>query len=295
MSNYINIIDFNAIKLGDLSNEIGDYKFAFENYSKVLDRIRNYRGDRTELAMMTNELIKKINEVTKKIGVGISILKFDDWKLTKTSFVKGKQCLKYLYLDKHKKQEKTPISKEKQALFNRGHSFEEIVRNKEFPGGVNVKDKVGNFAYFNSYTRYLISLTDQIIIYEATIIEDEVLVMCDVLIKNENGLIDIYEIKSSIGINEAILNDLSIQYTLAKKRFGIKLNSFNVIFRVDGKDENFTIQNLTNILEGNIEETDIKIKKFKQVLLDAEPNISMGSHCYKPYECEFIDYCKNKC
>jgi hypothetical protein len=220
-------------------------------------------------------------------------MKFDVWKLTKSSFVKGNQCSKYLYLDRHKKQEKTPISEEKQELFKQGHSFEELVRNHEFPGGTNIKDKVGNFAYFNSYTRHLINSSDKQIIYEASIIEEEVLVMCDVLIKNEDGNIHVYEIKLNTDLNDAIIADLAIQYTICKKRFAAKLKSFNVILRTEDEDKNWKIENLTDDLEEQIDQVISKINDFKMILKKKEPIVLMGEQCNKPYECEFVEYCKS--
>ena len=80
-----------------------------------------------------------------------------------------------------------------------------------FPGGINVKDDVGVTAYYKSYTNYLLYQESVSTIYEATVIEDDVLVMCDVLVKDNNGMIDIHECKSSLAINDAIKNDLAIQ------------------------------------------------------------------------------------
>lgn len=293
MSDYINYIDFNAIKLADLAYEIGDYKCAVDNYSKALNRLRNYQGDRMQPIMMASGIVEKINEINTKIETGKAVLKFDVWKLTKSSFVKGNQCLKYLYLDKHKKQEKTPISKEKQELFNQGHTFEELVRNNEFPDGINIKDKVGNFAYFNSYTRHLINSTNRQTIYEATIIEEEVLVMCDILVKNEDGNIHIYEIKLNTELNDAIIADLAVQYTICKKRFTSNLKSFNIVLRTE--DKNWKIENLTDNLEKQVDIVISKINDYKMILQKDEPIIQMGEQCNRPYECEFIEYCKNKC
>ncbi len=295
MSDYINYIDFNTIKLADLAYEIGDYKCAIDNYSKALNRLRNYQGDSMHPIMKASEFVKKINEINTKIGNGKAILKFDIWKLTKSSFVKGNQCLKYLYLDKHKKQFKTPVSKEKQKLFNQGHTFEEWVRNNEFPDGINIKDKVGNFAYFNSYTRHLLYSTNRQVIYEATIIEDDVLVMCDILVKNEDGNIHIYEIKLNAEVNEAIIADLSIQYAICKKRFSSTLKSFNLILRTGDSNTKWKTVNLTTELEKQIDIVRKKISDFKHILENHEPILQMGDHCNKPYECEFIEYCKNKC
>jgi hypothetical protein len=295
MSDYINYIDFNAIKLADLANELGDYRCAIQNYSKALNRLRNYQGDRMQPIMIASDLVQKIEKLNNFFDKGKSILRFDTWTLTKSSFVKGNQCLKYLFLDKHKKQEKTPVSLEKQKLFEKGHSFENLVREINFPNGKNIKEIVGNFAYFNSYTEYLITLQRKQILYEATIIENDVLVMCDVLIKNDNESIDIYEIKLNTELNDAILNDLSVQYFICKKRFGDKLNSFNVIFRTDEAGEKWSIINLKSELEEKQEDVKNKIKMFRAILQETEPLIPMGKQCNQPYECEFIEYCKNKC
>jgi len=233
MSNYINNIDNNAMKLADTAYEIGDYQCAYENYTKTLNRLRNYTAQSVEVDIKANELAEKINELEPLLSSGKSILTFDNWILTKSSFVKGKQCVKYLFLDKHKKQEKTPISAAKQKIFNYGHAFEELVRKNEFPDGINIKDKIGNFAYFNSYTNYLLNIASTKIMYEASIIEEQVLVMCDILFKHENGDIHIYEIKLNSDVNEAIIADLAIQYTICKLRFGAALKSFNLILRTD--------------------------------------------------------------
>jgi len=293
MSDYISYIDYRAIKLADLANEIGDYNCAVDNYSKALKRLRYYQGDRMQPALMATELEIKINTAKNSAPFSQSILKPEGWRLTKTSFVKGSQCLKYLYLDKHKKHEKTPFSKEKLKLFKQGHNFEETVRINEFPGGINIKDTVGDFRYFNSYTKHLLN-TKQQTLYEATIIEKGVLVMCDILVQNTNGLIDVYEIKLNSKLNEAILNDLAIQYSICKKRFGDKLNSFNVITRSGDEGKRWKIENLKDKLEDSLEVTSNKINLFFSTLNSSEPKISMGAHCNKPYDCEFIRYCTKK-
>ncbi|UAM97245.1 hypothetical protein K8354_13075 [Polaribacter litorisediminis] len=293
MSDYTYYIDNNAIQLGDLAYSIGDFKCAFDNYNKALNRLRKYQGDRMAPMMIASGLVKKVNETSNLVHGGTSTLKFDPWKLSKTSFVKGKQCLKHLYLDKHKKQYKTPISEEKKQLFKKGHTFEDTVRNTAFPNGINIKETVGfNFGYFNSYTKFLLQNYQEQVLYEATIIEDEVLVMCDVLVQHKNGKIDVYEIKLHTQVNEAVLADLALQYAICKKRFGSNLNSFNLILRAPGKTPNWKIENVTDNLEPQIPHVDEKIKEYKTVLWGKEPNVGMGTHCQTPYECDFIDYCK---
>ncbi len=281
------------IQSADLAYQIGDYKCALDNYSKAYNFLKNIDDERA--IEKAKELEVKINDLIEIQEKSKAILLFDNWKLSKTSFVKGNQCVKHLYLDKHKRQVSTPITKELQAMFDRGHAFEHKLRNQDFPGGINIKETAGNYGYFNSYTKYLLDTPHPQTIYEATIIEEEVFVMCDVLVKDENGMIDIYEIKMNREINEAIFNDLSIQYQVCKKRFGDRLNSFNLILRADEAGETWTIEDFKERLELKTEEVNRKIVEYKQVLINEEPEIEMSEHCNVPYTCAYIDYCKNNC
>lgn len=101
-------------------------------------------------------------------------------------------------MDVNKKKEKTKPSRVQQAVFNKGHDFEDAFRNKDFPDGINVKTLVNNFAYFNSYSKHVLASNHKQTLYEATIIEDDILVMCDVLVKDGSGDIGVYEIKRSV-------------------------------------------------------------------------------------------------
>lgn len=291
MSDHMKFKDLGAIKLGELAFEIGDYTCALEHLFKAYNKLKDYQGDEFGMNSLMGNLSFKLKESIGRQGDGKSILLHETWKLSKSSFVRGKQCDKSLFLDKFNKMDRNPISPETQALFNRGHEFEDFVRENRFPGGTNVKEKVGNFFYFNSYTKYLTEESTTNVIYEASIIEDEVLVMCDILVKNEDGKIDIFEIKLNTEINDAIKSDLAIQYTICKKRFGEQLNSFNLILRSNEDDQPFKIIDVTEDVSKLTLEVDRQIAHFKNVLTNQEPTISMGSHCEKPYACDFTNYC----
>ena len=220
-----------------------------------------------------------------------SILSYDRWTLTKSSFVKGRQCAKLLHLYTFKRNEQTPVSKELQKVFDRGHSFEDYVRENGFPGGVNVIDEVSKFGYLNSYTKRVLSEPGSKVLYEATFIEDEVLVMCDILTKGSDGFIDVYEIKLNKELNEAIWNDLAIQFTICKKRFGGALRSFNAILRDDESGQHWTEIDMTEQLDLKVNQVQDQIVEFKNILENQEPEINMGEHCNKPYACAFKEYC----
>ena len=291
MPDHMKFKDLGAIKLGELAFEIGDYTCALDHLFKAYNKLKDYQGDEFGMNLLMSDISFKIKESIGRQGDGKSILLYETWKLSKSSFVRGKQCDKSLFLDKFNKMDRNPISPETQAIFNRGHEFEDFVRENRFPGGTNVKEKVGNFFYFNSYTKYLTEDSTTSVIYEASIIEDEVLVMCDILVKNEDGKIDVFEIKLNTEINDAIKSDLAIQYTICKKRFGEQLNSFNLILRSNEKDQPFKIIDVTEDVSKLTHDVEAQIAHFKNVLTNQEPIISMGSQCAKPYACDFTNYC----
>ncbi|MCJ7553550.1 MAG: DUF2779 domain-containing protein, partial [Ignavibacteriaceae bacterium] len=57
--------------------------------------------------------------------------------LSKSSFIKGIQCEKQLYLYKHHYNWRDPISEEQQAVFSRGTNVGKLVQ-ELFPGGIDL-------------------------------------------------------------------------------------------------------------------------------------------------------------
>ena len=294
MNDYIKFIDSNSVKLGKIAFEMGDYEFSIINYKKAVNKLKKYKGVDKYPLHLISILEDKIKEVQQQEGKNEDIkrLKLQNWNLSKSSFVKGKQCIKYLYLDKHKKKERTPPSRKTLELFKKGHQFEDLFREQNFPNGINVKDNLGfNFGYFPSYTGFLLEKNEKITLFEATFIEKDILVMCDVVDKIGENLYDFYEIKSHIYMQEVIWNDLAIQYFICKQRFGKEaINTFNVVLRDENNEGN--IIDAKDELEGRIVNIDSLIENFKTVLESNEPIIQMGQHCLSPYKCDFMAYCE---
>ncbi|HLR38069.1 MAG TPA: hypothetical protein VK084_08485, partial [Chitinophagaceae bacterium] len=213
------------------------------------------------------------------------------WQLSKSSFVKAQQCHKLLWLDKHKRSLATPPDKKTKMRFQRGHDFEDRVRAAEFPGGINIKDQISNWKYFDAYTRELLDRPDKRILYEATFIEDNVLVMSDILVGSDAEGYDFYEIKRHTELKEVVQQDLAVQYYVCKKRFDTKINSFNIVLRADEEGKEWRIRDMKKELEELQKEVQKKIEMYLEILKGSEPNIAMGKHCHEPYDCPFIGYC----
>lgn len=293
MSDYDRFIDFAAIESGDLAFAKGQFNVSTFLYDIALKRLMRYKGDRMLPIRMAGGLKEKL--LDSKIALAGRPeqipLRYRNWKLSKTSFVQGKQCLKQLYLEKYKKEEKTPADPETLALWKKGREFEDKVRKEMFPLGIDVKEAMASqWNYFCSYTDEMLRKYSEIDLFEATLIEDGILIMIDMLHQTKDKKLDLYEIKLNSELTEGILWDLSLQYCVAKKSFGDRIRTFNVVLR-DG-EKSWQIVDVKDRLEEKLEETRATGKEFLEFLKDPiEPNIFMGSQCDLPYSCSFKYYC----
>jgi hypothetical protein len=144
--------------------------------------------------------------------------------------------------------------------------------------------------YIN-FTQTLLAKDGKVELFEAGILYDKVLVLTDVLRKNEDGSYDIFEVKHSEKINSAIEWDLAVQYYVCKHKLH-RINTFNVVTRVN--ETKFIVVDKKEELEEKLETVRIHIKEFEEILQGFEPDIRMGEQCESPYSCDFQDYCRVK-
>lgn len=220
--------------------------------------------------------------------------------LTKSTFLKGHQCHKYIYLDKFYKKEKDPLSEEQRKKYEGGHLVGAMAQ-KLFAGGLDVSLLSKSNEVLVQETNKLIE-QGQTIIYEATFEFNDVHVRADVIIKDGNEW-RVYEIKSSQKISDTNRIDAALQYYVMKgSGLGIKefhLSCLNYpraevveMKMEDVPDDLFMFENVTKYCEEQLTNTEEKIKSFKTTLaLPSIPNIATGEHCNYPYTCEFIGFC----
>ena len=137
-------------------------------------------------------------------------------------------------------------------------------------------------------------------IYEATFVYDSILVMVDILHLEEDGSVTLYEVKSSTSVKEIYLHDVSIQYYVLT-HLGFQVKSANVV-HIDSSyvrgeemelEKLFRIVDVTAEVEALQEQIPQRLELFERYLADRErePDIDIGSHCNKPYECDAKHYC----
>ena len=217
--------------------------------------------------------------------------------LSKSTFLRGLQCHKALYLNKYHPELRDEISEQQKQIFTSGHEVGKLAQ-QLFPGGIDAGPKEA-YKYQKSvlYTQELIK-KEETVIYEAAFQYDEVLILADILVRDQDKW-NIYEVKSSTGIKAVYIYDTAIQYYVAVNS-GIPVENIAIVYinnqyiRMGDLDIHslFNVESVLNDVLENQEFVKEKIAMLKEVLrLDKTPRIDIGEYCYDPYECDFHGYC----
>lgn len=221
--------------------------------------------------------------------------------LSKSTFIKGHQCLKALYLHKKRPFLRDKLSAEQIAKFKRGHQVGDMAQ-QLFPGGIDVSPKSPSQYQKSALRTQELIAEGQEIIYEATFQYNRVLVMLDILVKTENGW-EAFEVKSSLGLSETYFTDAALQYYVITNS-GLDLASFSLVYvdenyQLEGEtidlSRYFTKQEVSQEIKLKQDEIAKKVSEELDILTEAHsPKIEVGSHCFSPYNCDFIGFCWKK-
>ncbi len=217
--------------------------------------------------------------------------------LSKSSFIRGVQCIKSLYLYKHNYKLRDAISPSQQAIFSRGINVGKIAQ-EIFPGGVDVSpESVFKYSESVEKTRQLIE-SGTTIIYEAAFVFNDVLAAVDMLVKR-GGRWFAYEVKSSTRVSDVYRLDASLQYYVITNA-GIELADFSILhlnnqYVKKGKIEPeklFSAVSLLSECEKNQSMIADKVIELKALSsFSAVPDVKIGKHCFEPYNCDFMGQC----
>ncbi|MBI1784283.1 DUF2779 domain-containing protein [Candidatus Sumerlaeota bacterium] len=222
--------------------------------------------------------------------------------LSKSKYTAGIQCHKRLYLEIHEPELKGETSSAVQAILDWGHRVGEVAH-KRFPGGVLVEANYLQHDQSIQHTKKLIEDRGIPAIFEAGFTSEGIRVRADVLSRVRAQLFDLTEVKSTSKMKDYFLSDLAIQfYVLAGsgveiRRAGIMHLNTGYIYRGGDYDYAalFTIEDLTKDVRAMQAEIPDQLKAMRKMLAAKEPpEIEVGPHCSKPYECPFMGHCWTK-
>ena len=219
------------------------------------------------------------------------------YRLSKSTFIRGTQCEKSLYLYKHHYNLKDPIPTSLQAVFDQGTNIG-LLAQSLFPNGVDASP-VNHFKMGGSVDKTLDFISKgETTIYEATFLYNDVLAALDILAKDHDGW-KAYEVKSSTKISDIYIKDAAIQYYTITNS-GINLKDISIVYinnqyvkngEID-INELFTVESVLDQVLDYLPRIPNEIKRLKNVIESPEiPQVNIGPHCSDPYDCDFKGTC----
>jgi hypothetical protein len=213
--------------------------------------------------------------------------------LTKSRYIKGVQCPKYLWLDFHDPGKATPLSDAQKTQFHQGTEVG-ILGRAYFPGGVLVTG-FGN-QKCQEKTNELIAQGVECL-FEATFQWEGIVVKCDVLQKISEQGWEIIEIKSSTKVKNEHIEDIAIQWYVVQMN-GITLERAQIM-HINSQDcfypdlhNLFTPVEVTTQVQKIVAQLPKRLQTFQEWLSQpTELEYAIGEHCTQPYTCNFKDYC----
>ena len=218
-------------------------------------------------------------------------------QLSKSTFLRGLQCEKSLFLYKHHYELKDEVSAQQQAIFNQGTQVG-LLAQELFPGGKDASPE-SHFKMQQAIikTRKFLD-AGETIIYEATFQFNGVLAALDILVKTAEGW-KAYEVKSSTEVKQINIQDAAVQYyTIINS--GITLVDISIVHINNQYIKNgdidihqlFSVESVFERVQALLPNIAPQVEKLKKVIhSDSMPIIDIGLHCDKPYPCDFKGHC----
>ena len=218
--------------------------------------------------------------------------------LSKSTYIKGEQCEKALFLFKNRPFLRDKLSMEQRAKFKRGTEVG-LLAQQLFPGGINMTPSSPS-QFGKKATETLKNLTNPAInaMYEAVFQYDDTLIMLDIIIRDGDKWRAI-EVKSSLSISQTYMKDAALQYYVLKgcdvPLSDIQLMYINADYVKNGDldlSQLFVFQSVKDYAEQYQDVIAKNIAHFKDIIKQPHsPKIPIGDQCDTPYRCEFHGHC----
>jgi hypothetical protein len=233
-------------------------------------------------------------------GLNTILMEVKDRIISKSTFLAGLQCPKYLWYLVNDKTRIPEPTQRIQFIFDQGHLIGEYAK-KLFPEGVEIGYK-GDFEENLERTASALNLRKPI--FEAGIISEgkycKLYSRADILVPSESDMWDIVEAKSSTGIKEINLYDVAFQrYCLEKAGLNIRKCYLIYINNQYIKNGEVNPGQLFTKTDVTAEASELSVEIEKNVLQilkiitndNCPPEINIGRHCENPFNCPLKESC----
>jgi len=207
--------------------------------------------------------------------------------LTKSKYLAGLQCPKYLWTLIHEKEKIPEPDTATQFRFDQGNKVGELAK-KLFPEGIDLETD----DYKNNLIISEKALKEKKPLFEAGFVFNNCFSRADILVPNKDKW-DIIEVKSGTKVKDVNIHDVSFQKYVYENK-GIKIGKCFLLHlnREYVRKGEIDINNLF-VKEDITEKVDEYIKDIKERIIgmfevinsEKAPETSIGAHCKNPYKC----------
>jgi len=220
-------------------------------------------------------------------------------RISKSQYLKGRQCPKALWYYRHRRDLYPEIPESKQRLFDSGHEVGQLAQ-RCFEDGIEITEKYYQIDKAIASTIRAVNHGHQAI-YEATACSrDGAYSRIDILRKvADTEKWDLVEVKQSTGLKDYHLDDMALQrYAFQGGGYNIRAsflmhvnNQYVRRGKLDPKGL-LTLQDCTALVESRLPHVPGYLADLLEILnSDMEPEIEIGEHCKKPFECDYVHHC----
>ncbi len=212
--------------------------------------------------------------------------------ITKTNFMRGMQCPKMLWLDKHKPSLKV-IPPEVQARLDAGNDFGDKAMGMFGPYEEMTVYKPGTTypdtkAMAEKTKEHLASGTP--VICEAAFLNYNNYCAADILRKTETGY-DMYEVKNSLEVDDQHIKDAAFQYYIISKCH-TKIDQIYIVIHGQDEENPFVPVNVTEKAKALYNWIDSNIWRLNRIQKGTEEyQVDPGEQGREPYERWYYVYC----
>lgn len=218
--------------------------------------------------------------------------------LSKSTYIKGLQCPKALYMTKKHPYLRDKLSIEQRAKFQRGTDVG-ILAHEYFPGGIDMTpNSPTQFPRRVQETMSNLSNPEVNVMYEAVFQYNDTLIMLDMLVRDGDRWLAV-EVKSSMRLSDTYYNDAALQYYVLHGS-QVPLSDFRLMYLngdytkdgpIDVK-QLFKMESVMDYVKERESFVAQNVERLKGVVgQEHAPLINIGTQCHNPYTCDFLGHC----
>lgn len=218
-------------------------------------------------------------------------------RLDKPLFEAGQQCLKRLYLDYHSPVREAP-SESRRTMSETGHRLLALARSA-FPRGIEVGGE--DLEEAARRTTELLAAEGTAVIFGAAFVTDDVEVRTDIVLRQKDGRLDLFEVKSGTRVKARHLTDLALQVH-AIEQLGMSVRAMHVLHldrtftAVEGEEpaptKLFRSADVTERVRRIVPRIGELVQSYRRQLNDDSAlQLPTGTFCTSPFRCPHLDDC----